>query len=134
MITTQNGITHEWWIPRTIAIKERDAKQKIIEQVVLYLKSSTEEFTYDETTTNLTRMTQLDFEFDISDLTEFTEWSNLTETQVLSWCGVSESSITGDAKTLMDRHEKELLSERDLLLDPRDYTTPPWEVERFSNQ
>jgi len=134
MITTQNGITHEWWIPRTIAIKERDAKQKIIEQVVLYLKSSTEEFTYDETTTNLTRMTQLDFEFDISDLAEFTEWSNLTETQVLSWCGVSESSITGDAKTLMDRHEKELLSERDLLLDPRDYTTPPWEVERFSNQ
>jgi len=134
MITTQNGITHEWWIPRTIAIKERDAKQKIIEQVVLYLKSSTEEFTYDETTTNLTRMTQLDFEFDISDLAEFTEWSNLTETQVLSWCGVSESSITGDAKTLMDRHEKELLSERDLLLDPRDYTTPPWEVERFSSQ
>lgn len=134
MITTQNGITHEWWIPRTIAIKERDSKQKIVEQVVVYLKSSTEDFVYDGSTTNITKTTQLDYSFDISDLTNFTEWNILTEEQVLGWCGITESSITGDAKTLMDSHEKELLSKKDILEDPRDYTIPPWEVARFSDQ
>jgi len=134
MITTQNGITHEWWIPRTIAIRERNSKQKIVEQVVVYLKSSTEEIVTVDGTTALTKTTQLDFSFDISDLTNFTEWDNLTEEQVLGWCGITESSITGNAKTLMDDHEKELLPQKDVLEDPRDYTTPPWEVERFSNQ
>lgn len=130
MIHTTNTITHKWWIPRTISIKEKESYQQIVEGAVLYLKSSTEEFIDNSVnpgiTTNLTITSSINFEFSTDNLTEFTEWDNLTENQVLGWCGVSTSSITGSAKDLMDKHEKQLLKDKNILEDPRDYTIPTW--------
>lgn len=135
MIHTSNTITHEWWIPRTIALKEKDSRQQVIEQAVLYLKSSTEEFVDNYNggiTTSLTVISQVDCCFSTDNLTEFTEWSNLTENQVLEWCGVTFSSVSGEAKNLMDKNEFDLLKKIDSLENPRDYTVPTWEKSRFS--
>lgn len=133
MISTSNTITHEWWIPKIISINEKNSRQHVVEEVIVYLKSSTGDFTYtdpannSQITENLTKMSQLSFKLSNGDLTEFTERSNLSEEQVLGWCGVTSSSITGNANTLMSDHETELLVKKDELEDPRDYTLPPWD-------
>lgn len=132
MINTSNSITHTWWIPRIFTIPERNLQQKVVEKAIVYLQSSTEQFEQSNVgiTTNLTTLSQFEYNFEINDLINFTPWENLTEEQVLGWCGISNSGIEGIAKTYMDDHEKKLLYDKDLLENPRDYTPPLWERDR----
>lgn len=131
MIQTSNSITHKWWIPRLYTIPEFNSQSRVVEQATVYLQSSTGEFTdSDGDSKILEDMMSFECEFDTSNLSSFTSWEELTEDQVLGWCGITTNSVTGIAKTHMDEFEKKLLYQKSILQNPRDYSSPLWWADR----
>ena len=143
MIVTSNTVEHNFSIPNLTTVGQVDSNLDVIEQVTIYINSST---TFDHTfstvvyddpgagiTTTVTESKTVDefCHYDVSlatsGITTFSAFDDLTEDEVLQWAFTADASTK---ETNQSANETSVLEKKDRILNPllykHDSPVTPW--------
>ena len=143
MIVTSNTVEHNFSIPHLTTVGQVDSNLDVIEQVTIYINSST---TFDHTfstvvyddpgagiTTTVTKSKTVDefCHYNVSlataGITTFSAFDDLTEDEVLQWAFAADASTKA---TNQSANESSVLEKKDKLLNPllykKDSRVTPW--------
>ena len=139
MIVTSNSVTHNFTIPSLLTVGQVDSNYDVIEQVTVYINSSTTfDHTFDTTdidgnTTSVTESKTVDessyytVNLNTSNIPSFQAYNDLEEDTVLQWA----FDVDPDRKTsLQNTNETNVLEAKDKVLNPlkykKDTPSTPW--------
>ena len=143
MIVTSNTVEHNFSIPNLTTVGQVDSNLDVIEQVTIYINSST---TFDHTfstvvyddpgagiTTTVTESKTVDefCHYNVSlataGITTFSAFDDLTEDEVLQWAFAADASTKA---TNQSANESSVLEKKDRILNPllykKDSPVTPW--------
>ena len=106
------AVTHTWTVASTLQTKTEDGYENVVFSAVWNLSS---EETVDETTYSISSANQI--KFDVSDLSDFTPFADLTESQVVGWAkaAIDANAAEGEGVTCAEweaGHERNISKQK----------------------
>ena len=144
MIITSNSVNHEYTIPNLITVGQVDSNYNVIEQVTIYINSSTTfDHTYEKTiyeepgmvgftsivteSKTVEEFTHFFVDLETSNILSFEEFDSLEEDTVLQWAfEANPEKVNAHQNT----NEEKVLEKKDRVLNPlkyyKDSPVTPW--------
>ena len=144
MIITSNSVNHEYTIPNLITVGQVDSNYNVIEQVTIYINSSTTfDHTYEKTiyeepgmvgitsivteSKTVEEFTHFFVDLETSNILSFEEFDSLEEDTVLQWAfEANPEKVSAHQNT----NEEKVLEKKDRVLNPlkyyKDSPVTPW--------
>ena len=106
------AVTHTWSVDPSLNTRTQDGLSEVVFSVVWRLSS---EETVDETTYSISSANQI--KFDVSDLSDFTPFADLTESQVVGWAkaAIDANAAEGEGVTCAEweaGHERNISKQK----------------------
>ena len=150
MIVTSGSVTHNYTIPFLRKVGQVDSNLDVIDEVTVYINTSTtfdytystqvnfdystkgktpEETSFKDVTESRTETAFVQYSVSLStdSISDFKKYSDLTEDEVLGWAFAADPTSKTNNQ---NKNEAEVLEKKDKLLNPlkyqKDSCTPPW--------
>jgi len=144
MIITSNSVNHEYTIPNLITVGQVDSNYNVIEQVTIYINSSTTfDHTYEKTiyeepgmvgitsivteSKTVEEFTHFFVDLETSNILSFEEFDSLEEDTVLQWAFEANPE---KVSAHQNANEEKVLEKKDRVLNPlkyyKDSPVTPW--------
>jgi len=144
MIITSNSVNHEYTIPNLITVGQVDSNYNVIEQVTIYINSSTTfDHTYEKTiyeepgmvgitsivteSKTVEEFTHFFVDLETSNILSFEEFDSLEEDTVLQWAFEANPE---KVNAHQNANEEKVLEKKDRVLNPlkyyKDSPVTPW--------